>query len=212
MRSLTTKNVLEKKHFAKIEFQSEVLREVVGEANRKGCWLIYGREKQGKTSLALQLLRDIIKTERVGYISAEEGLDDAFILAMKRAGVKITDKANWNEYLSIEDIVLKFRKHKSPDVIFIDNLTIYNDELKKVNIKKALLDKLPNKLFIFLAHEERKEPYPASARLASKLAKVIFHVSGLKASVTSRFSQGGEIEIDEKKCEVIWGGSTNKIN
>ncbi|MFV0598779.1 MAG: hypothetical protein ACK5M0_03530 [Bacteroidales bacterium] len=209
MRSLTTRNVLEKKHYYKIKFQSQVLGEVVGEANRKGCWLIYGKEKQGKTSLALQLVRDMIKTERVSYISAEEGLDDAFILAMKRAGIKVSDKANWNEYLSIEDIVEKFKKHKSPDVIFIDNLTIYNDELKQENIKKALLDKLPNKLFILLAHEERKEPYPASARLAAKLAKVIFHVVGLKASVTSRFSQGGEIEVDENKCEIIWG-DTNK--
>lgn len=205
-RSLTTRNVFEKKQYHRVEFTSKVLQQVVGDANRKGCWLIYGKEKNGKTLLALQLVKDLIKKEKVGYISAEEGLDDAFILAMKRAGLRVSDKAKWDEYMSVEDIVEKFKKPKSADIIFIDNLTIYNDELKKTNIKKALLDELPNKLFILLAHEERKEPYPAPARLASKLAKVIFHAEGLKATVVSRFSAGGEIIIDEKKCEIIWGG------
>ena len=82
---------------------------------------------------------------------------------------------------------------------------MYSDEMKPTEIKKRLIDALPNKLIIFVAHEERKDAYPAVARMAKKLAKVIFHIEGLKAFVTSRFSPGGEIVIDERKSEIYHG-------
>jgi hypothetical protein len=43
--------------------------------------------------------------------------------------------------------------------------------------------------------------------MAKKLAKVIFHIEGLKAFVTSRFSIGGEIVIDEEKSEIYHGSA-----
>lgn len=206
VRSKTTSNLFAKKHTPPVKFANKVLSEVIGNAERKGCWIIYGYEKNGKTWFTLKLAKEISKYERVAYISAEEGLDASFTNAVKRAGITTSDDILWDEYLPIEDIVKKFQKQRSANVIVIDNLTMYSDEMKPTEIKKMLLDALPNKLIIFVAHEERKEAYPAIARMAKKLAKVIFHIVGLKAFVVSRFSPGGELTIDEEKSEIFHGG------
>lgn len=204
-RSKTTSNLFEKKKNAPVVFSHAVFRQVIGVAERKGCWIIYGCEKNGKTWFTLKLAKEIARHERVSYISAEEGLDDSFTDAVARAGITTADDILWDEYLSIDEIIEKFRKQRSPNVIVIDNMTMYSDEIKPTEIKKRLLDALPSKLIIFVAHEERKDAYPAIARMAKKLAKVYFHIEGLKAFCTSRFSAGGEIVIDEVKSEIYHG-------
>lgn len=204
-RSKTTSNLFEKKNAPLVTFTYSAFQSVIGNAERRGCWIIYGCEKNGKTWFTLKLVKEIARYERVSYISAEEGLDDSFINAVQRAGITTSDNIFWDEYLSVDEIIEKFKKQRSANIIVIDNLTMYSDELKPTEIKKRLLDALPNKLIIFVAHEERKEAYPAIARMAKKLAKVIFHVEGLKAFVTSRFSSGGEIIIDKEKSEIYHG-------
>lgn len=204
-RSLTSRNLLDKKPGECVGLINSELKELIGPAGRKGCWLIYGPEKNGKTWFSLQLAKELAQSEKVSYIAAEEGIEDSFIAAAVRAGITASDKVLWDDYMSIEDIVEKFKKPKSPNIIFIDNLMIYEDEIKPTALKKELLDKLPGKLFILIGHEERKLPYPAIAKKASKLAKVIMNVKGLKVSITSRFSLGGELIIDEAKSEMCWG-------
>jgi KaiC/GvpD/RAD55 family RecA-like ATPase len=206
-RSKTTLNLLQKKRSPSVAFTHTVFQSVIGNAERKGCWIIYGHEKNGKTWFALKLAKEIARHERVAYISAEEGLDDSFTGVVRRAGVIASDDILWNEYLSVDEIIEKFQKRRSANIIIIDNLIMYSDEMKPTEIKKKLLDALPFKLIIFVAHEERKEAYPAIARMAKKLAKVIFHIEGLKAFVTSRFSPGGEIVIDEEKSEIYYGSN-----
>ncbi|GHT13445.1 hypothetical protein AGMMS4956_09620 [Bacteroidia bacterium] len=204
MRSLTTRNLLDKKPGETVRLSDE-LAACIGEAERKGCWLIYGYEKNGKTTFALMLSKTIAQYERVAYISAEEGTDKSFKDACLRAGITADDNILWDEYLSVDDLVKKFQRPRTPNIIVVDNLTIYADELKPTEVKKRIMDALPQKLLIFLGHEERKSPYPATARMASKYAKVIFHVVGLKAIVTSRFGNGGELVIDEENSELFYG-------
>ncbi|MDR3350731.1 MAG: hypothetical protein LBN98_03655 [Prevotellaceae bacterium] len=203
-RSLTSRNLLEK-HAGRTVQLSGVLAEAVGNAECRGCWIIYGAEKNGKTWFALTLAKEIARFERVGFVSAEEGLDKSFQDACLRAGITAADKILWDEYLSINEIIEKYRRPRTPNVVFIDNLTMYADELKPSELKKKLMDALPGKLIVFVGHEERKEAYPALARMAKKMAKVIIHIQGLKAFVISRFSAGGELSIDEQKSALFWG-------
>jgi KaiC/GvpD/RAD55 family RecA-like ATPase len=198
------------KHAGQTVQLSGVLAGVVGDAECRGCWMIYGAEKNGKTWFALTLAKNIAQSERVGYISAEEGLDKSFQDACRRAGITAADKILWDEYLTIDEIVEKYRRPRTPNIVFIDNLTMYSDELKPSELKKKLIDALPKKLIIFVAHEERREAYPALARMAKKIAKVIIHIQGLKAFIISRFSAGGELTIDEEKSALFWGEKTAK--
>lgn len=204
-RSLTIKNLLDKKPGKKVQFTNEALKRAIGPATLRGCWLIYGAEKNGKTWMALKIAKELAKYERVVYISAEEGTEDSFTAAVIRAGLTASDKMDVEEYMSIEQIIEKYKWPKAKNVIFIDNLTIYSDEIKPKKLKKDLIDALPNKLIILIAHEDRGEASPAVARMAKKMAKVVIHVRGLKASITSRFTPGGEIIIDEEKSALFWG-------
>jgi hypothetical protein len=211
-RSLTTKNVFDKRTFRRVEFQNPVLAQAIGPAEARGVWLVYGAEKNGKTWFVLTMAKDLAATEvkKIAYVSAEEGTDDSFQEAMDRAGITIDTRILWDEYLTIDEIVEKFSRPRTPDIIFIDNLMIYKDELNSLNIKKRLTDKLPNKLFVFVAHEDRKKPYPGAAQQAKRLAKVYINVVGLKAFAVSRFAtQGGEIVINDDLSEMYWGASTS---
>lgn len=203
-RSLTARNLFEKRIGKTVSFDSDLLTKAIGEAEMKGCWLIYGPEKNGKTWFTLQLVKALAYYDRVAYISAEEGTDLSFRKACERAGITAADKILFDEYLSVEEIKKKFSKPKTPNILVIDNLTIYRDEFKSVGIRD-LINAFPTKLIIFVAHEDRKEPYPACAKMASKMAKVIIQVKGLRAFVVSRFSEGGSIEINDEMSEMYWG-------
>ena len=204
-RLLTTRNLLDKRPGKIVQFDDEIFSEAIGSAELKGAWLIYGNEKNGKTWLTLKLVKSLSKFHKVAYISAEEGTDKSFQDACNRAEVSNADKILWGEYLSLEEIVTEFSKPKTANIIVIDNMTIYPDEFKTMGVRE-FINALPNKLIIFIAHEERKEAYPACAKMAKKLAKVIINVKGLRAFVVSRFSKGGAIDINEEMSEMYWGG------
>lgn len=208
-RSLTIKNLLDKKPGKKVQFSNAALKEAIGPATLRGCWLIYGAEKNGKTWVALRIAKELARHERVVYISAEEGLEDSFKAAVIRAGLTAADKINTEEYINIDKIVEKYKWPKAANVIILDNLTVYTDEMKPSELKKKLIDKLPNKLIILIAHEERREAFPALARMAKKIASVVINVRGLKAFIISRFATGGEIIIDEEKSTLYWGDKEN---
>lgn len=205
MRSLTTKNLFDMKVKKLIQIDNEILQTAIGNAEAKGVWLVYGSEKNGKTSFVLQLAKALCKAQKVAYISAEEGTDLSFTEAVKRAGLTTADKIAWYTYMSLAEVVKKFTKAKSADVIILDNATMYADEFRDINIKE-LENKLPGKLIILLSHEERKEPHPAAAKNAKKMAKVYFNVKGLSAFGVSRFSGvSTQININETKATLYWG-------
>jgi hypothetical protein len=209
-RSLTTKNLYDKKPGKLVQFTSPAFRELIGEqAELKGLWLIYGPEKNGKTWLSLTLARDLAVNQKVTYISAEEGVDISFKLACKRAGITKGDKILFDEYIPVPELIDKFQKPKSSQVIVMDNALIYKDDFKYLRLVDFLAQ-LHNKLIILVGHEERKEPYPAIAKQAKKLCKAYIHVLGLRAFIVSRYSKGGYVDIDMEKAELYWGQNEDK--
>jgi adenosyl cobinamide kinase/adenosyl cobinamide phosphate guanylyltransferase len=212
-RVLTVKNIYDKQYDTlKV---SGIWAEVLGEVEANGAWLIYGKEKNGKTTAALMLAWHLSKSYRVLYISAEEGVGKAFRDTLQRIGVDAGARnIHFMDYEKVPLLKERLKRRKSAEVVLVDNLTIYNDELKG-NALREFLRELRSKLIIFVAHEERGEPYTAAAKLARKLAKVIIHVKGLLCSVSGRVP-GGTLIIDEVKAQLYHGynikneGTTNK--
>lgn len=201
-RTITIKNIYDKE-YETLQLDG-IWADVLGEPEANGSWLIYGRDKNGKTWLALSLALYLSKIKKVLYISAEEGTGLAFKNTMLRVGVDTCDtNLHLLEYESFECIENRLAKRRSADIVFIDNLTIYQYELKKSTLA-SFMARHPRKLFVFLAHEERGEPYTAPAKLVSKLAKVRFHVKGLQCNVNGRVP-GGVLMIDEKKAKLFHG-------
>lgn len=204
-RALSVKNLYDKK-FKIFNFKGIWLK-IFGTPTTAGIWLIYGKEKNGKTWAALLIADYLSQFCKVLYVSAEEGMDMEFQQACKRAKIDKSSNIVFIEYEPIEELYDRLRKQKAPKVVILDNLTIYNEELKATGIKRLKQD-FPNTLFICVAHEERNKPYTAAATMASKLAKVIIRVSGLSLLVGGRVP-GGTINIDEEKAQLFHGHEQN---
>lgn len=187
-----------------------IFHKTMGRPETSGAWIIWGAEKNGKTWFALKLADYLSEFTKVLYISAEEGIGLGFVEACKRAKLHVDNKnLMFNEYIPLEELSKILARRKAPKVVFIDNCTIYADELKAAALRQ-LLQNNPDKLFVFIAHEEKKQPYTATAKLARKLAKVIMHVEGLAARVSGR-CPGGVISIDETKAALYWGAELETI-
>jgi len=207
VRALSTKNLFDKKY--KTFGLDGLWAQAMGEPTRNGIWTIYGKEKHGKTWFTLKVADLLSEFERVLYISAEEGVDKTFVDAVKRAGIKVgKSRLSYLEYLPIDELEARLDRRKSPNVIVFDNCTIYADDFKG-GILRRLLYKYPDKLFIYVAHEEKNEPSNALGRLAKKLSKIIIRVQGLTAFISGR-CPGGTISIDEQKSQLFWGTIENE--
>lgn len=214
MRTLSVKNIYSQR-FTTLQMDGDY-REPFGEPSDNGIWLIYGKEKNGKTTFALQLARYLSTKKKVLYVSAEEGVEMEFTRACSRAGITEKDRnLNFIDYEPLEDLKERISKKKSARIVFVDNITIYNDELKGGALR-ALQRDFPNHLFVFVAHEDDTggAPYTSSGKLCKKLAKIICHVEGLIAQIAGR-CPGGSIIISEKNAALYHsniGGSNGEYN
>lgn len=211
MRRLSVSN-LNAQRFKFMPFLGEWKR-ILGNQERKGCWLIYGKEKNGKSTFALNLANDLSKIEPVLYISAEEGTGYSYTAAVNRAGISEANRNfhSW-PFTSMEDLREEIRNNrKCEKIIFIDNLTVYTD-LKKEDIITLLRD-FPNVLFVFLAHEdEHGEPQGSPAVTAKQMAYAFFHVRGKAAFATVRGGTNSRIDIDEEAASLIHGDNPEKLS
>jgi predicted ATP-dependent serine protease len=174
--------------------------DILGEQPTRGVWCVQGKEKHGKTAFVLSLVKYLASFKRVLYVSAEEGTGALFVKTTQRAGITRADKVGFLPYVPIEDLNGTLKKRYSAEVVVIDNVTIYEDEFQRGGLK-AFLRENPNKLIIFINHEERKEPATSAGRMTKKLANVIVRVDGLIATVGGR-CPGGRVIIHEEKAEL----------
>lgn len=201
-RALTTKNVIDTKHVT-FDFDGAWL-EIFGQPEKTGAWLIYGKDKNGKTWGTLLLAQYLSSHDKVLYISAEQGISKSFKDALIRAKISANNRnLHYVGYISLDELYVILKRRYAPVIVVLDNITFYADELKNGAFRKLLKD-FPNTLFIFLAHEERGEPYTAVATLCKKVAEIIIHVKGLMMLVGGR-CPGGELAIDEEKAALYHG-------
>jgi energy-coupling factor transporter ATP-binding protein EcfA2 len=209
-RALTVSNLYAKK-FVPLQLSEGLFKGLLTGIPSSGCWLIYGKEKNGKTTLSLMLADYLSKTGKVLYLQVEEGLgeeiQEPFVDAMKRVGIS-SDNRNLHTLgdIEFEELQKRLNVRRSPDIIFIDNVT-FCDWLKNGGVRK-LMREFNKKIFIFLAHEDKDgEPYGATAKMIAKLSTTIFYVNGLKCSVSGRRIKGGEFIINEERAGLIHGAS-----
>lgn len=206
-RSLTLKNLYDKK-FKTFDFDG-VWFDTMEKPETNGAWLVFGKEKNGKTWFTLKLAEYLSRFEKTLYVSAEEGAGMTFVDACKRAKLNLKSKRlHFQPYIPLEELDEILSRRKAPKIAVLDNLTIYNDELKYGALKK-FLQKHDDKLIVFVAHEERNEPYTSSAKLVRKLAKIIIRVQGLACFVSGR-CKGGILMIDEEKAALYHGSEIAK--
>lgn len=203
MRTYTIKNVQEKEN--KILKLDGIWKDVLGEPERTGkAWIIYGQEKQGKTWFAMLLARYLSEKEPLLYISAEEGLGKSIQDVINRVSFDPKNKKfKIYGYAPLNELKDYLSKRYAPKIVIIDNVTVYVDELKYGGFE-SLIREHKDKLFIFIAHEERGEPYTATAKTIKRLADRIIRVEGLRATIGGRLD-GKKYLIDQEKAMIIHG-------
>ncbi|MCH4828246.1 hypothetical protein EJB19_000450 [Flavobacterium columnare] len=181
-----------------------IWKETLGSPEQTGLWIVYGNEKQGKTTLSLQMADYLSQFKDVLYVSAEEGVRKSFVSACKRAGIEYSNKKlKPIGYLDFEALDTRLSKNKCPKIVFVDNISAYADDLTKAKFL-AFRQKHQNKLIIFLSHEDRKEPEGSIGRFIKKLSDIYIRVVGNVGIVGGR-CPGGTIPINEEKAVLYHG-------
>jgi hypothetical protein len=187
-RAATTMQILNSK-FDEIPFDGQ-WKELFGMPELSGCWIIWGESSNGKTAFALQLAKYLSRFTRVAFNSIEEGISKSLKDAIKREGMVeagtrflILDKE------PIEALEERLLKRKSPGVVIIDSVQYTG--LNKISAKE-LLNRHPDKLFIFTSHACGKFPEGRTATAIRYDANVKIRIEGFRAFVQSRY--GGDME------------------
>lgn len=210
-RALSNKNITDAKYdFANFDGQ---WRASLGKPELNGAWIIYGESGSGKTTFALMLVKYLTKfVNKVAYDTLEQGtgtkVRGSFQKAWKRCAMsEVGSKVVVLPREPIEKLQERLRKRKSPEVVVIDSITALIGFNRAVYAE--LMDEFPDKLFIFLAHEENRKPHPAIAQHVRKLSEIKMRVEGYKAFITTRFQDesgaGGEdFTIWEQGATEYW--------
>lgn len=198
MKVLSVTNLLAIKHKPlPIEGRWKVL---LGDVQSDGVWSIQGREKHGKSTLALQLAADLSEYVKVLYVSGEEGTRGTFIDVCKRVGIGLHHKnLQFLPYTPLDEITKKLHQRNHPKVVILDNATVYDDELKRGGLLK-FREANNHIVIVLISHEDRKEPATAAGKLARKLADVVIRVEGLRAEISGR-CPGGFVTIHEERAD-----------
>lgn len=193
-RAISNKNLCDAV-FQVADFKGDWLQSF-GKPELRGAWIIYGESGSGKTHFALQLLKYLAQfAPKVAYDTIEQGKSLSFQNAWNEAGMQeLGNKVVIYPKEQITTLADHLRKRRSPQIVVIDSITALTGFTRRVFAQ--LLDEFPDKLFIFIAHEENHKPYPAIAQHVRKLSEVKCHVEGFRAYITTRFQtrdgQGGE--------------------
>lgn len=184
-----------------------VLAEVFGDQPPCGVWLIYGAEKNGKTTFALKLANALSEIGKVLYVSAEQGTGGEFKKMAIRAGIDIGNRnihAIGEE--TVDELDERLSKRRAASIVFIDNIMMYEEEFKHGRLA-AFLRNHRDKLLIFLAHETKNgEPHNPAAKLCKRRANAIIRVRGMIAQVGGRGNAaGGNLIIDRPGAALALG-------
>ena len=201
-KTMSIGNIYSKK-FKTLELDG-IWKDVLGEIEASGCWLVWGSDKNGKTRLAITLAKYLSGKHKVLYVSAEEGYSLNLQNICKWADISPKDR-NFNllDYEELKDLKERLRKRNAPQIVFIDNITFYHDELKYGGVRE-LMKEFSKTIFVFLAHEQKGEPYTSTAKMVNKLSSAIMYIKGLSCHVSGRVP-GGTVVIDEEKAKLFHG-------
>ena len=188
--------------FKTMKFTGEWLK-AIGEPEQSGSWMIWGDSGNGKTRFVVQLIKYLATFTSCAYNSLEEGESYSLQTAFIETGIKRTTK---NLVLldkeSIEHLMVRLDKHKSPNIIVIDSIQYTGMNYKEY---KKLIARYPKKLFIFISHSDGKNPAGRVAKSIRFDANVKIRVEGYKAFPVSRYGGGQPYTIWEQGAADYWG-------
>ncbi len=171
---------------------------------RTGVWIIWGRSGNGKTSFALQLIRELCRYDRVLFDSLEEG--DSLSLRQKlvRHGLdQVGSRLHILNAEPIQQLTDRLALRKSPSIVVIDSFQYCQLTYREyIHFKELHRDKL----IIFISHAAGTMPRGGAAVSVMYDATLKIWVEGYRAFSKGRFiGPSGQFNVWPEGAERYWG-------
>lgn len=179
--------------FKVLPFEGE-WKEAIGCPELTGSWIIWGNSGNGKTRFALQLCKYLCQFGRVAYDSLEEGVSVSLVKAIKETHMmEVRKKFVVLDKEPIDQLTERLEKPKSPDIVCVDSLQYTGMSYEQY---KALKERFPKKLFIWISHADGTLPEGRVAKKVRFDSNVKVFVQAYRAEPVSRYGGG--------KPYIIW--------
>ena len=177
-------------------------KEHLGEIERAGSILIYGDSGHGKTTYALQLMRELCQGEKVLYNSLEECGSLSLLTNLERTGLKQYK----NKYLvcgePLDKLIQRLSRPQQPKIVFIDSVQACFRGQKATAYHDLILQ-FPQTLFIGISQMSKGMPKGAVAEEFYWFCQDRILVKDFKAYIDKTRTGGNELEpyiISESKA------------
>ena len=179
--------------FKVLPFEGE-WKDAIGCPELTGSWIIWGNSGNGKTRFALQLCKYLCQFGRVAYDSLEEGVSVSLVKAIKETHMmEVRKKFVVLDKEPIDRLTERLEKPKSPDIVCVDSLQYTGMSYEQY---KALKERFPKKLFIWISHADGTLPEGRVAKKVRFDSNVKVFVQAYRAEPVSRYGGG--------KPYIIW--------
>lgn len=151
-----------------------------GHPDRTGVWIIWGQSGNGKSSFVMKLIKKLCQyCNKVALDSLEESTG----LSLKNSLIRHKMEEVNGKFLILdrepmEELSERLLKRRSPEVVVIDSFQYTGLTYATY---KALKEKHPNKLLIFVSHAEGMNPEGRAAKKVAYDADVKIFVQGFRA-------------------------------
>lgn len=175
-----------------------------GTPDRTGTWIIWGNSGNGKSSFVMQLAKYLCSFGKVVYNSLEESTGLSLKNSLMRHNMnEVNRRFSILDRESIEDLIIRLSKRRSPDIIIIDSFQYSG---LNYNSYKALKEQFPKKLFIYISHAEGNNPEGRAAKKVAYDADVKIMVQGFRAICKGRFitKPGNHYTVWEEGAAQYW--------
>lgn len=173
-------------------------RELIGTPEASGTWLVKGDSANGKTSFLLQLVKELVKYEKVAYNSLEEGARKSMQDAFRAMQMDQLPKGSLTllHREPMQEMITRLQKKRAPRIVIIDS--IQYTFMSKQDYK-TMQEALPSTLLIFVSHIEGKYPAGALGKAVWYDADVKINIEGFIATAKSRVARN-----IKQKPYIIW--------
>ena len=170
-----------------------VWKEHLGDIERSGSILIYGDSGHGKTTYALQLMRELCQGEKVLYNSLEECGSLSLLTNLERAGLKQYK----NKYLvcgePLDNLIQRLSRPQQPKIVFIDSVQACFRGKKTEDYHNLILQ-FPQTLFIGISQMRKGMPKGAVAEEFYWFCQDRVLVQDFNAYIEKTRTGGNELE------------------
>ena len=168
--------------------------EHLGKVERSGSLLIYGDSGHGKTTCALQLMKELCQKEKVLYNSLEECGSLSLIENLDRYGLKQYRKRYTVQKEYVDKMMLRLDRPQQPKIVFIDSIQECFDG-KPASLYNKLIEAFPNTLFIGISQTDSKgNPKGAVANKFYWLSQNRIYVKDFRAYIEKTRTGANELE------------------